>query len=130
MTDTITITELADVRVGDWVVAEYGSDRHRFEGEAYAGGDYGCLGTPLWVAGLRIRHAEGHVGAHFVEARRAKPGLPTNLSLIRATVDGETIFVFGPDADDEWANIDASGHLQWLAPVAISDFEVLWTEAV
>lgn len=124
MSDTITITDLAEVREGDWVFANYNG--HRFEGEAWESSGHVWLGTDV------IRYADGSTPGEprFVEAQRPKPTLPTARSLIRATVRGERVVLFGPDFDDEWLVIDESRAGRWVDPVKIDveDFEVLWTE--
>ena len=71
-----TITDLADVRPGDWVKAEYlhGGRAHPFEGEAWEdGGGYLCVGATI----IRLDGFGSPAHIRFISASRPAPALPT-----------------------------------------------------
>ena len=77
MTNTITITDLADVRDGDTVTVEFAGGT--FVGPAYTSG----LGD-MSAGGWRIRKRDGDPGeaTTFVSATREVPDLPTELGSV------------------------------------------------
>ena len=82
MTETITITDLAQVRDGDNCTVEI--DGHQYTGPAYSRG-----GASLFLVwgGYLLRSSTGKPGAYvtFVSATRETPSLPTER--------GSTIFI-------------------------------------
>ena len=71
-----TITDLADVRPGDWVKAEYlhGGGEHPFEGEAWVGESwYLRVGVTI----IRWEDEGSQPYIRFISASRPEPVLPT-----------------------------------------------------
>ena len=125
MPDITTITDIAEARQGDWIVAEYNG--HRYEGEAWVSSGHLWLGTDV------VRYSDGTTPGQpeFIEARRPKPSLPTEPSLIRGTVRGRRVVMFGPDDDGDWHYLDDDGSCRWHSPdlIDVDDYEVLWSDA-
>ena len=71
-----TITDLAEVRPGDWVKAEYlyRGRAHPLEGEAWEDGDgYLCVGVTI----IRLEDGGNPSYIRFISASRPAPALPT-----------------------------------------------------
>ena len=130
---TITITDIADLRVGDIATLSYKG--HEFTGEVWAG-TYG----ELFVGGAFARYVDGHPSpvTSLVSATRELPDLPTKLGSVIANVvteDGDRYdWAMLVDPTDRsgvsWVGVSSADTYGWAHPDQIVSWDACTIEVL